>query len=435
MTIKNRIKKWLAPFYQTEVYPALRVTQAFFALLFVSLVTLAMVGPYLFTDSPNLQERIWINLGIATLIAGLFLWTLKGKHQGPLLVLLVISVVAIFGTAYLDGQRWEMAYGTLMYLAIVPVIAAMTLSPWQNIFLNIGLIIGAFIFKNFSPEFPALHFKALVVFLLFVEVMTFGLAMMSHWQARVIEKQKESLIEQEKFQAIGQISGWIAHEINNPLAIIMGKSEYWTEVLNDPKSSQKIDTTVLTKDMQKIATTAMRTAKIVQSIRSLSRDLKREPMETFTVETLLHDALDLCHDRMKRHGVTLKFQNGVPSLVIQGRKVHLEQILINTIINACDAVVNLQERWIEVSAILNEKGRLEFRIKDSGNGIPEDVAARIFEPLFTTKDKSTGTGLGLVLCRKMAVAHGGRYELDPTQPNTTFVLEIPIGYTSKLKAA
>src|SRR5690606_15168314 len=92
--------------------------------------------------------------------------------------------------------------------------------------------------------------------------------------------------------------------------------------------------------------------------------------------------------------------------------------------NSFDAIEFLPDKWIEVSAHKNDH-KIQLYFKDSGKGIPKDIASKIMEPFFSTKQEGKGTGLGLALARGIAEKHGGSLQYLPDMPHTTFLLEIP----------
>src|SRR5690606_29117008 len=123
------------------------------------------------------------------------------------------------------------------------------------------------------------------------------------------------------------------------------------------------------------------------------------------LKTLVDDVLTLTGQRFKNHGVSLRFY-GLEHYNVIGNKIQLEQIILNLLNNAFDAIEFLQEKWIEFSVKSSEEEHVEIFIKDSGGGIPASIAEHMMEPFYSTKKLDKGTGLGLPLARGIAVEQG-----------------------------
>jgi signal transduction histidine kinase len=121
--------------------------------------------------------------------------------------------------------------------------------------------------------------------------------------------------------------------------------------------------------------------------------------------------------------VNLRFYNVEGHKVI-GNKVQIEQIFLNLLNNAFDAIEFLPEKWIEIS-VHDANNKLQVYVKDSGHGIPPEIAAKIMEPFYSTKDSGKGTGLGLALASGIAEKHGGSLTYVPKANHTTFLVEFP----------
>ena len=232
------------------------------------------------------------------------------------------------------------------------------------------------------------------------------------------------LLESSKMASLGEMAGGVAHEINNPLAVILGKASQIKRALE----KGVIDHAKLMVDLDKIEKTAERIAKIVSGLRSFSRNADQDPMSPVSVEQVVGDTLELCRERFKTHGIELR----VPELgelgSINCRSAQISQVLMNLLSNAYDAVEQLPERWVELSA-RRVGGLIQLAVTDSGHGIPAEVVQKMMRPFFTTKGVGKGTGLGLSISQGIVADHGGRLIYDSSATNTRFVLELPVGAT------
>ncbi|MGZ3698445.1 MAG: 7TM diverse intracellular signaling domain-containing protein [Bdellovibrionota bacterium] len=233
-------------------------------------------------------------------------------------------------------------------------------------------------------------------------------------------EQKLAVARGEKLRALGQMAAGIAHEINNPLAIIHA----YAQNMKKKGTEGNIEGDQVAVMAEKIESTSMRISKIIKSMRSFAHDSESEPFSDVSVAGILEDTLDLCRERLLANGIGLEISVIPSELTIRCRSVEVSQVFLNLLNNSLDAIEKLPEKWIELSA-RNGEGRIEIAITDSGSGISQSIQARIFEPFFTTKQQGRGTGLGLSISRSIAESHGGKLRYDSASPNTRFVLTLP----------
>jgi signal transduction histidine kinase len=219
-----------------------------------------------------------------------------------------------------------------------------------------------------------------------------------------------------RLAALGEMSSGIAHEIRNPLAAINLAA---AQIAERPGEATLV--AELGARIQRIVTRASR---IIDALRSFTRDASGDPFLPTPVDRIIQDAVDLCGKRFADHGVTLTVGAVPANLVVECRSVQLSQVLVNLLGNAWDAVATATDRWVQID-VHTEGDRLELAVTDSGPGVPADARARIFEPFFTTKSPDRGTGLGLSLSRNLVEAHRGTLTLDPDSPHTRFVIRVP----------
>jgi len=245
-------------------------------------------------------------------------------------------------------------------------------------------------------------------------------AMRRHYDeelSRKTKEQTEKLFSHSKYTELGMMSAGIAHEINNPLAVIQARTTQLLRIYREPDRQRDLG-----EGLQQILYTSERINRTIQGIREFIHHGDNLTDGEMEVKEIIDDVLAFCGQRMKNHGVNLRFYN-LENKTVVGNKIQLEQILLNLLNNAFDAIEFLPDKWIEIS-LQEDDDKVELFVKDSGPGIPKDVAEHVMEPFFSTKDIGKGTGLGLALARGIAQKHGGdlRY-IDA--PHTTFLLELP----------
>jgi PAS domain S-box-containing protein len=245
---------------------------------------------------------------------------------------------------------------------------------------------------------------------------------------KLIEEQRARITAASKMSALGEMAAGIAHEVNNPLTIIAGNAYHIQSILDKSttasmplsnKANERIHA-----HAERIVQTCHRIAKIISGLRFFARDGEKDLNETKTVATLIEETLAFCQKRFANHEINLCNEMIAEDLILNCRPVQISQVLLNLLNNAFDAVVDTPNAWVQISCASQGKFA-EIRITDSGTGIPEPIASQIMNPFFTTKGSHQGTGLGLSISNGIIESHQGSLKLDPTHPNTSFVIRLP----------
>jgi PAS domain S-box-containing protein len=227
-----------------------------------------------------------------------------------------------------------------------------------------------------------------------------------------------------RLAAVGEMAGGIAHEINNPLAIVSGRAQQLEALLSE---NGWLNEQVI-KILDSLQSTTKRMGYIIHGLLTFARDKgENQPFESVSVTKLLDDLQSLCRERFRNHGISLQVADIPAEWLVDCRPVQIVQILMNLLNNAHDAV--WKKDSIDASGsvslrVLSIDQGYAFEVEDSGNGVPPHAVNRIFQPFFTTKAVGQGTGLGLSVSRSIAKAHRGRLELKSTKPSV-FLLWIP----------
>ena len=234
-----------------------------------------------------------------------------------------------------------------------------------------------------------------------------------------LERQRGRSFAMAKTVALGEMAGGIAHEINNPLAIICAGADLLKGMVQKQCSDEKIELLPL---IERIEKTGYRIARIVKGLNQFSRNAEHDEWVESEVGTFISDAVVLCDPRLKAENINLISNVSAVHVKIKCRAVELSQVIYYLLTNACEAVATLPERWIQVLLEDLEK-EVKISITDSGHGIAESVAEKIFQPFFTTKN--VGTGLGLSIAQGVIESHHGMIELEADSPNTRFTIRLP----------
>jgi len=241
-------------------------------------------------------------------------------------------------------------------------------------------------------------------------------------QSRMNELQRtqESLLESAKLAAIGELAASVAHEINNPLMVILGNSNLLLRHM--PSDSPAY------KKVTDIETETKRAGKIVRDLLDFAR--RREPKrERVSIHELLDRAIELLRPKLAGGSVEVErvFDLSLPP--IAGDRDQLTQVFLNLITNALDAMERGGRVVLETSIHQEDDGRtmVTVSVADTGRGIPPEHRARIFEPFYTTKDEGRGTGLGLSVSLGIVQMHEGSIEVESKLGHgTTVRVTLPV---------
>ncbi len=224
-----------------------------------------------------------------------------------------------------------------------------------------------------------------------------------------------------KMAALGEMAAGVAHEINNPLAVIMGR----VFLLKKQIRTGSVAPTDIEEAANDVERTVMRIAKTIQALRFFSRDGANDEMSSVSVAEILQDTIELCSRRFAEHNVDLQMKPIPESLYVECRGSQISQVILNLLSNSFDAVSDQPTKWVRIDIEVQNK-QLIISVTDSGPGISQELREKIMQPFFTTKVVGKGTGLGLSISRGIIVGHGGSLDLDVQANHTRFVLKLPI---------
>ncbi|PIS09938.1 MAG: hypothetical protein COT73_12080 [Bdellovibrio sp. CG10_big_fil_rev_8_21_14_0_10_47_8] len=236
-----------------------------------------------------------------------------------------------------------------------------------------------------------------------------------------IEQERAKSVAAAKMAVLGEMASGVAHEINNPLTIILNRANQLKDrILKQPE----IDRSLARQEVEKIEATVERIAKIIRGLRAFSRNSDSDPMISCDWNSILDECLELCHERLKKFGVALHLKGLPYQVALRCRPSQISQVLLNLLNNSFDAISSSPHPWIEIK-VTQDHGVLRIRITDSGPGIPKTISQKVMQPFFTTKEVGKGTGLGLSISKGIIEDHNGHLSLDTENPHTSFVIELP----------
>jgi len=276
------------------------------------------------------------------------------------------------------------------------------------------------------------HAKKMAIFIILLGgiVIIITAFFLSKWMVTRIalaDREKElmnqQVIETGKLASLGELAAGIAHEINNPVAIMVEEAGWVRDIMEDEKFSNKENKDEIERALTQIKTQGKRCREITQKLLSFARktDTSKEDVR---INELIKDVIGFCAQRAKFSNVVIvsKLQENLP--VMRLSHTEIQQVLLNLMSNALDS---LEKRGgnITLSSAL-EDNEVVISVEDDGPGIPRSNLGRIFDPFFTTKPVGKGTGLGLSICYGIVKEMGGEITVRSViDAGTTFHVRLP----------
>jgi signal transduction histidine kinase len=239
------------------------------------------------------------------------------------------------------------------------------------------------------------------------------------------QAQRAELARASRLTMAGELTGAIAHEINQPLGAILSNADA-ADLMLDSGMDRRDELRAILADIRR---DDLRASEVIQRLRDLLGQQKLERKE-FDLNAVVSELESIMSAEARRRGVALEVRRAPETLAIMGERVQIQQVLLNLVLNAMDAVADESEarRTVVVSVAKGEGGAV-LAVRDHGRGIAREHQAKIFESFFSTK--RNGMGLGLSITRTIVEAHGGRVwaESGPGE-DTVFQVELPLAIAS-----
>jgi signal transduction histidine kinase len=384
-----------------------------------------LASSLLFTTRRHPLYRIAFNGAIlvwSAWIAALVLeWVAPGFSRAPLWR----AVLALAASTY--------AYYLVNTMSVAGAVALSQRIPfwstWSEGFLWTaapGYFVGAVAAAGIGYYYAQVHLLSFTVTLpaLYLSYRSYKayIGKVEETQARLEEVQalyRESLqlvTQAEKLASIGRLAGGVAHEINNPLMVILGRAEL--ALMDVPEEH------AIAKDLEIIISETKRIANIVKNLLRFSRQDQQESLLPVDVNETVDRAVELTRYQLTVDNIVVETRYAPDLPTAMGNAGQLQQVFTNIIINAYQAI------GVHGGRLLIETGRgsneVEIRFSDSGCGIPQEHLKRIFEPFYTTKAEHEGTGLGLSVSYGIVADHGGSISVESTVgQGTCFTVHLP----------
>jgi C4-dicarboxylate-specific signal transduction histidine kinase len=234
-----------------------------------------------------------------------------------------------------------------------------------------------------------------------------------------LRDKQEQLVQAGKLATLGELTTGVAHELNNPLNNI---GLYVGNVIDRVRLG-KLDASIVT-DLEKAMAQVRKATDIISHLRTFGRAAPVS-VEVVDVDEVIERSLSLVQEQLKLRGIEVELELCRDELVLHGNSIQLEQVFINLLTNARDALTDAQTKRILI--ITQREGELiRITVSDTGPGIPPEIETRVFDPFFTTKEVGSGTGLGLSITYSIVKEHAGEIWVSHRPGlGATFEIELP----------
>ena len=235
-----------------------------------------------------------------------------------------------------------------------------------------------------------------------------------------LRDKQEQLVQAGKLATLGELTTGVAHELNNPLNNI---GLYVGNVIDRIRLGAD-DAEPLVSDLEKAMDQVRKATEIISHLRTFGR-AARVSIEQVDVDDVIERSLLLVHEQLRLRGIEVELELCPDELLVVANPIQLEQVFINLLTNARDALADSKRKTIRIASSRDgEKIRIAF--SDTGPGIPLELQQRIFDPFFTTKEVGTGTGLGLSITYSILKEYGGEISVE-SRPGkgAMFLVELP----------
>jgi C4-dicarboxylate-specific signal transduction histidine kinase len=234
-----------------------------------------------------------------------------------------------------------------------------------------------------------------------------------------LREKQEQLVQAGKLATLGELTTGVAHELNNPLNNI---GLFIGNVL-DQMRMDRFDKASVRGELENAMDQVRKATAIISHLRTFGRPAP-VLLEQVDVDEVIERSLSLMQEQLRLRAIDVELDLCAEELIVLGNAIQLEQVFINLLTNARDALAESRGKTIRI-ATSREGDLIKIHFADTGPGIPHELETRVFDPFFTTKEVGTGTGLGLSITYSILKEHGGRISVEPGR-GARFLIELPV---------
>lgn len=387
-------------------------------MLFSGMISYPLWGLLAHWIAPGSYDPMWQRLGMSVLVAILCATTfLKRVKEANSNHYYLVCWLYTFHLLFLYWMNSDVAFYLICNLIQFPYMLLTSPTKKSAQIYTYTQMIVAVIFsllvkwQTINPWLYTLGVITTGHFLLTIQIEKFN----------VLKKLKESHLQlavDARITSMFSIAGGVAHEINNPLGIIIARLHN----LQKKIKTDSIDKNQSIEIIQKIIKTSHRITKIVTGLKALATPTDDYPLENVTIKEIIEDTLKIFGEGHKAYNIKL-IVDPIPNISISCKKIQIQQTILNLLENACDAASESQDKWIRVS-FKDEPSHFLVAIYDSGKITSPETKERMMEPFYTTKEIGKGVGLGLSISKAIIESHNGEFFLDPHSKNTGLIIQL-----------
>jgi C4-dicarboxylate-specific signal transduction histidine kinase len=238
--------------------------------------------------------------------------------------------------------------------------------------------------------------------------------------AQELRDKQEQLVQAGKLATLGELTTGVAHELNNPLNNI---GLFIGNVIDHIELGQ-LDEDRIVHDLQKAMEQVRKATEIITHLRTFGRPAP-VALEAIDVDEVIERSLSLMQEQLRLRAIEVSRERRSTGLVVLGNAIQLEQVFINLLTNARDALAEAERREVQIAS-MEDGDKVKITFADTGTGIPPGIEQRIFDPFFTTKEVGGGTGLGLSITYSIVKEHGGEIWVEGRPgEGAVFHIELP----------
>jgi len=353
-----------------------------------------------------------------------------------------LIICCLYGLGYTSYLMGSLNSASIWWLIFVPILSAFFLDLiqtfiWSLITLStVALLtlahLNAFSWLTYTNELRT-DTPLLAISLSLFSIVTCATTLILYLRAIIekLETQKSTLVEESYIhantQSLGELASSIAHEVNNPLAIIKGHANYLESKAEELEINSEVKKSLISH-IQRIDASTTSASTTVKSLGYLTRGINLESPEIFKIHEVIEVVKDLNKKKflLKNIEIEISETEQVKNYQVYASKGQVIQVLINLLNNSFDAVQNELSSWVKITYDLQaSRDFLLVKVTDSGLTLNLKNRHNFFKPLYTTKDVGDGQGLGLSLAKTIMKKNSGDLYLDQTSHHTTFVVKIP----------
>ncbi len=370
-------------------------------MLFSGMISYPLWGLLAKWVAPGAYDPMWQRLAMSALVALLYGTTyLKKVDQSKYDYYFGVCWLYTFHLLFLYWMNADVAFYLISNLIQFPYMILTSPSKRSaQIYTYVQMIVALSFsllvkWQSLNPWLYTLGIITIGHFLLTLQIERFN----------VLAQLKESHVQMAinaRIASMFTIAGGVAHEINNPLGIIIARLQGLLKKVN----SDSFDKSQVTEIIQKTINTSYRIAKIVTGLKALSGPLDDYPLVSVSIRQIIEGTLTSFGEDYKKLNISL-IVDDIPNVNINCKKVQIQQIILNLLENAVDAVTDVEDKWIRIS-FRDEHDSICIAIYDSGVITSSETKERMMEPFYTTKEVGKGVGLGLSVSKAIVESHNG----------------------------